>query len=96
MAGEQTYTEGLAEFIAGIRYGDIPAGVVAHAKLMILDSVGCGLLGAGLPWAVWVREALEGRDLELLPWSAGIGYGGTSTARSGSSRRRRGRESTAS
>jgi aconitate decarboxylase len=57
---EPTYTERLGAWIARVRYEDIPAAVVGHAKLMILDSVGCGVLGTGLPWSVRLRAALEG------------------------------------
>src|SRR5579859_7288026 len=52
------FTEGLAEFIATTRYEDIPAPVVQHAKLLVLDALGCGILGAKLPWSVVLRGAL--------------------------------------
>jgi len=42
-----------------VAFDDIPASVVEHAKLMVLDSVGCGLLGAGLPWSVRLCAALQ-------------------------------------
>ncbi len=69
----QTYTEGLAAFIAGVRYEDIPPAVLGHAKLMILDSVGCGLLGAGLPWSVRLRAALAGVEApgDVSVWGTG-------------------------
>ena len=40
------HTERLGAWIAGLRFEDIPAPVVAHAKPMTFDSTGCGLLGA--------------------------------------------------
>lgn len=38
----------LAEFCAGLEFDAIPAPVVDHAKLCILDGLGCALFGAGL------------------------------------------------
>jgi len=40
------YTRALATYIAGLRFEDIPAEVIGRAKLLILDSLGCGLFGA--------------------------------------------------
>jgi 2-methylcitrate dehydratase PrpD len=49
-------TRDLARFAAGLRFEDIPAAVVSHAKLCILDGLGVALFGAGLPWTGHVRE----------------------------------------
>lgn len=49
-------TRDLARFAAGLRYDDIPADVVAHAKLCVLDGLGVALFGAGLPWTAMVRD----------------------------------------
>ncbi len=49
-------TRDLACFAAELRFGDIPATVVDHAKLCILDGLGVALFGAGLPWTGHVRE----------------------------------------
>jgi aconitate decarboxylase len=49
-------TRDLASFAAGLRLEDIPAPVVEHAKLCILDGLGVALFGAGLPWTGHVRE----------------------------------------
>ncbi|MBI3042691.1 MAG: MmgE/PrpD family protein [Betaproteobacteria bacterium] len=50
MNTEQTdsnpYTRCLASFIAGLRYERIPAEVVSRVKLLILDSLGCGIFGS--------------------------------------------------
>ena len=43
-----TYTRGLAEYIADSTFKVIPQAVVEHAKLLILDTIGAGLLGAAL------------------------------------------------
>ena len=79
---ERTYTERLAAWIAGLRYADIPAAVVGHAKLMVLDSVGCGLLGAGLPWSVRLRAALEGVEApgDVSVWGTGMKLSAPSAA----------------
>ena len=43
-------TRKLAEFTAGLKFKDLPPAVVAHAKVLALDSIGCCLYGATLPW----------------------------------------------
>lgn len=43
-------TVDLARFAAELRFQDIPALVVAHARLCILDGLGVALFGARLPW----------------------------------------------
>jgi 2-methylcitrate dehydratase PrpD len=43
-------TRELAAFAAGLRYEDLPAEVVARIKTSVLDSIGCCLFGATLPW----------------------------------------------
>lgn len=53
-------TKELAKFASGLQYSQIPIEVVEHVKLIILDTVGCGLYGSKLPWgqiiAKYVRE----------------------------------------
>ncbi len=56
------YTRGIADFVAGLRYEDIPAEVIARIKLLILDSLGCALYGAELPWSRILIEALAETD----------------------------------
>jgi 2-methylcitrate dehydratase PrpD len=55
-------TRTLAEFAASLRYDDIPPEVVAHAKLCLLDTLGCGLFGSTLPWARIVAETVHEID----------------------------------
>ena len=43
-------TRKLAEFTASLKFSDLPPAVVAHAKVLALDSIGCCLYGATLPW----------------------------------------------
>jgi len=40
------YTQGVASFISGLRYEKIPPEVVNRVKLLILDSLGCGIFGS--------------------------------------------------
>ena len=49
-------TRDLARFASALRYEDIPAPVVAHIKLCLLDGLGVALFGAGLPWT---RKVLD-------------------------------------
>jgi 2-methylcitrate dehydratase PrpD len=46
----------LAEFAARLRFEDIPADVVEFAKVLLLDNLACGFVGAGQPWAAAVLE----------------------------------------
>jgi aconitate decarboxylase len=41
----------LAAFAAAVDFGSIPADVIDHAKVCLLDTIGCGLFGSTLPWA---------------------------------------------
>lgn len=45
------YTSALASFAAGISFDELPAAVVEHAKVCVLDTVGCALYGSTLPWS---------------------------------------------
>ena len=52
MSGDShDYTRRLATFAATLRYEDIPRDVREHAKLCLLDTLGCGLFGSTLPWS---------------------------------------------
>jgi aconitate decarboxylase len=60
LTGESTRQ--LAEFASALSYDDIPVDVVDHIKLCILDSLGCGLYGATLPWSVILRDTISAVD----------------------------------
>lgn len=47
--GRTSSTE-LAEFMAGLRFAEIPGDVISHIKTCLLDTFGCGLFGSTLPW----------------------------------------------
>ena len=57
-----TYTCGVAEFVAGLRYEAIPYDVQNRLKLLILDALGCALYGAELPWCQLLRRTLAAVD----------------------------------
>lgn len=43
-------TRDLAAYAAALRYDDLPREVVERMKLSVLDSIGCCIFGATLPW----------------------------------------------
>jgi aconitate decarboxylase len=66
-------TVALADFATTLQYDDLPAATVAHAKLSILDTVGCAVFGATLPWIDMLRRfvlAEEGAAQATL-WGSG-------------------------
>lgn len=59
---DNRFTRGIAEFVAGLRFEALPGEVVARLKLLILDSLGCALYGANLPWSRILIETLQQTD----------------------------------
>jgi len=60
--GENPHTRGLAAFVSGLRYEAIPGSVRHRIKLLILDSFGCALYGADLPWSRILIDTLSEVD----------------------------------
>lgn len=56
------HTRAIAQFIAQLRYEDIPDEVITRIKLLILDALGCALYGSGLEWSRILRTALVQLD----------------------------------
>lgn len=56
------YTRGLSEFIANLQFEDIPEDVVETMKLLTLDTIGAGLLGAGMPWSIRMRNTVQSME----------------------------------
>ena len=56
------YTRGMAAFISGLRYDDIPPEVRHRIKLLILDSLGCGIYAAPLEWNHILQRTLSSVD----------------------------------
>lgn len=61
-AVENTYTQGLASFVTGLRFEKIPSEVIERIKLLILDSVGCAIYGVDLPWSRILMDTLSKLD----------------------------------
>ncbi|MCB1548988.1 MAG: MmgE/PrpD family protein [Hyphomicrobiaceae bacterium] len=59
---DNRYTQGLATFISDLTYERLPEEVRTRAKLLILDSLGCGLYGARLPWTRILVDTLSAVD----------------------------------
>jgi len=61
-ASANPHTRGIADFVANLRYEHIPAEVIARVKLLMLDSIGCALYGADLPWSRILLDTLAETD----------------------------------
>jgi aconitate decarboxylase len=61
-AGDNPHTRGIAAFVAGLTYAQIPSEVVARIKLLILDALGCAIFGTGLAWSRILLETLGRLD----------------------------------
>ena len=55
-------SQGVAEFVSGLNYKDVPTFAIEQIKSLILDSIGCGIYGAGLPWTEILKKTLGGID----------------------------------
>lgn len=62
MSGEKVdvdYTGALTRFASAVRFEDLPPTVVHQVKRSVLDTLGCGLFGSTLPWAVTLTAMLQ-------------------------------------
>jgi len=66
-------TRDLSHFGAALRYEDIPAEAVARIKLSLLDSLGCCLFGATLPWTRKVAELADAEGAKPVATLIGLG-----------------------
>lgn len=66
-------TRDLAQFAASLRYEDIPREAVECIKLSVLDSIGCCLFGATLPWTRKVAALVEGEGAQPVASLMGMG-----------------------
>lgn len=53
-------TATLAGFATALQYEALPATTIAHAKLSVLDTLGCAVFGATLPWIDMLRQFVDG------------------------------------
>ncbi|MSQ10872.1 MAG: MmgE/PrpD family protein [Dehalococcoidia bacterium] len=56
------YSHRIAEFVASLRYEDVPAEVRQRIKLLMLDALGCALYGADLEWCRILQDTLGRLD----------------------------------
>src|SRR5215471_14069936 len=59
---DNVHTSAIAEFVSRLSYEQIPAAVRERIKLLILDSLGCAIYGAALPWCRILRDTLGKLD----------------------------------
>ena len=59
---DNPYTRGIAQFVSGLTFDDIPDDVRQRIKLLILDSLGCGLYGVDLEWTQIILKTLQSVD----------------------------------
>src|SRR3984893_151845 len=70
---DNPYTQGMAAFVSGLRYEQIPREVLDRIKLLMLDSFGCAIYGVDLEWSRILM-----RTLQQLDSSKSCGVWGTS------------------
>ena len=66
-------TRDLAAFASGLRYEGIPREAVERIKLSILDSLGCCLFGASLPWTQKVATLAKAEGARPVAALMGMG-----------------------
>jgi 2-methylcitrate dehydratase PrpD len=66
-------TRDLARFGAALRYEQIPAEAVARIKSSVLDSLGCCLFGATLPWTRKVADLADAEGAQPVASLIGMG-----------------------
>ena len=67
------YTRELAQWIANYRFEDTPSKVIERLKLLMLDSIGCGIFGSALPWSKLATDTIVGIDSSsaAVVWGTG-------------------------
>lgn len=63
---QENATAELAAFASALTYEQIPLGVVARAKLSLLDGIGVCLYGATLPWTRHVQDMVQAQGARPL------------------------------
>ena len=61
-SGDNVHTRRIAEFVANVRYEQIPEDVRERLKLLMLDGLGCGIYGAKLEWCKILQNAFHQLD----------------------------------
>lgn len=57
-ANKEPVTEPFASWVASLSLSDVPEDVRTRVKHILLDGLGCALLGSKLPWSVKAKEAI--------------------------------------
>jgi 2-methylcitrate dehydratase PrpD len=73
------HTRKIADFVSHLTCEQIPAEVRERAKLLILDSLGCGIYGAQLQWCRIMQETFGGLDTTRTTSIWGTGQKTSST-----------------
>lgn len=73
-------TEQLSRWLADLRLEHIPARVRERAAHILLDGVGCAIVGARLPWSESATEALRALEGDGPAILIGTGYATTPSA----------------
>jgi 2-methylcitrate dehydratase PrpD len=73
-------TQALAEYFSTLSFKKIPPEVISHAKLCVLDSLGCALFGSTLPWGKIITSFAKemGKGKGALIWGDGAQVPSTS------------------
>lgn len=59
---DNVHTKAIAKFVSELTYDSIPDEVRERVRLLILDSLGCALYGANLPWTRILQETFTEID----------------------------------
>jgi 2-methylcitrate dehydratase PrpD len=72
MSSEPTAAQRLAGFIWELSYRHLPADAVSRCRELLLDQVGCQLIGAGMPWNQpvyrFVRDTKTGGPARIVKY----------------------------
>ena len=81
-SADNVHTRKIAEFVAGVRYEQIPADVRERLKLLILDSLGCAIYGANLEWCRILQDTFGKLDATRTTsvWGTGLTLSSTNAA----------------
>lgn len=73
-SSDNPHTRGIAQFVSGLTYEAIPDEVRTRIKLLVLDSLGCALYGANLPWTRIQQDVLGEIDATraVSVWGTGL------------------------
>jgi aconitate decarboxylase len=61
-SADNIHTRRIADFVSQLRFEQIPEHVRERAKLLILDSLGCGIYGAKLEWCRILQQTFGDLD----------------------------------